>query len=70
MDISFNIITYITNTNIPMKNIIYIILLIFLSLSMKWVADYPFILFIAGMGWCVVGFLLVRNILKHLTNNK
>lgn len=53
-----------------MKNIIYIILLIFLSLSMKWVADYPFILFIAGMGWCVVGFLLVRNILKHLTNNK
>jgi len=53
-----------------MKNTIYIILLILLSLSMKWVADYPFILFIAGIGWCVVGFLLIRNILKYLTNKK
>jgi len=70
LDISFNIITYITNTNIIMKNIIYIILLIFLSLSMGRLADYPSLALIAGIGWCVVGFLLVRNILKHLTNNK
>jgi hypothetical protein len=70
LGVSFNIISYIININIIMKNTIYIILLILLSLSMKWVADYPFILFIAGMGWCVVGFLLIRNILKYLTNKK
>jgi len=53
-----------------MKNIIYIILLIFLSLFMGRLADYPSLAFIAGVSWCVMGFLLVRNILKHLTNNK
>jgi hypothetical protein len=53
-----------------MKNIIYIILLIFLSLSMGRLADYPSLALIAGISWCVMGFLLVRNILKHLTNNK
>jgi hypothetical protein len=53
-----------------MKNTIYIILLVLLSLSMKWIADYPSILFIVGLGWCVVGFLLIRSILRHLTNKK
>jgi len=53
-----------------MKNVIYTILLILLSLSMKWVVDYPFILLIIGMGWCVIGFLLIRNILKYLTHKK
>ena len=53
-----------------MKNIIYVLLLAMLSLSMKWVADYPPILFIAGMSWCVVGFLLVRSVLKHITKKQ
>jgi hypothetical protein len=70
LDVSFNIIPYIININTIMKNTIYIILLVLLSLSMKWIADYPSILFIAGIGWCVAGFLLIRSILRHLTNKK
>jgi len=70
LDVSFNIIPYIININTIMKNTIYTILLVLLSLSMKWIADYPSILFITGIGWCLVGFLLIRNILKYLTNKK
>jgi hypothetical protein len=53
-----------------MKNIIYTIILILLSFTMKWTANYPVITLIAGISWCIVGFLLVRNVLRYLTGNK
>lgn len=53
-----------------MKNITYTIILILLSFAMKWTANYPVIALIAGISWCIVGFLLVRNVLQYLTGNK
>lgn len=53
-----------------MTNITYTVLLVLLSFAIKWTADYPVLALIAGISWCIVGFLLVRNVLRYLTGNK
>jgi hypothetical protein len=50
------------------KSIIYLILLVILSLSIHELGDYPTLQFMAGLGWCVVGFLLAYNITDYLLN--
>ena len=50
------------------KSLIYLILLVILSFSIRWLGDYPALQFIAGFGWCVIGFLLAYNIIDYLLN--
>jgi hypothetical protein len=53
-----------------MKNLIYIALIVILSLAIRGLADYPFWLTIAGLGWCVSCFLLLKNLIETKINNK
>jgi len=50
------------------KSIIYLILLVILSFSIHELGDYPILQGIAGLGWCIVGFLLAYNISDYLLN--
>ena len=54
-----------------MKNIILsAILLVLLSFSIRWLIDYPTLQVIAGLGWCVAGFLFLHNLINYLLKLK
>ena len=54
-----------------MKNIISsAVLLILLSFSIRWLIDYPILQTMAGLGWCVTGFLFMRSLINYLLKLK
>ena len=53
-----------------MKTIIYALLFIFFSISMKFTPDYPVLMFVCASAWCVSGFLLIKNVIETIINKK
>jgi hypothetical protein len=49
-----------------MKYLVYIILLIILGFGIKWTVDYPILLGITGIGWCITAFLFLYNIINYI----
>ena len=49
-----------------MKYLVYIILLIILGFGIKWTVDYPILLGITGIGWCIIAFLFLYNIINYI----
>ena len=57
--------------NITMiKNIIYTVLLIIFSFLINISIDYQFWMISAGIGWCISGFLLIKNVIETKIKNK
>jgi len=57
----------ILNININMiKNIIYLVLLIVFSFAIPQLTDYPFLLMITGLGWCISAALLLYKIINYI----
>lgn len=53
-----------------MKIIVYALLLVFFSISMKFTPDYPVLMFACASAWCVTGFLLLKTTIEKITNKK
>jgi hypothetical protein len=48
------------------KNITYLILIIIFSFTIPRLIEYPVLLNIAGVGWCIAGSLLLYNTIDYL----
>jgi hypothetical protein len=48
------------------KNIIYLVLLIVFSFAIPQLTDYPFLLMITGLGWCISAALLLYKIINYI----
>ena len=52
------------------KNIIYTVLLIIFSFLINILIDYQFWMISAGIGWCISGSLLIKNVIETKIKNK
>jgi hypothetical protein len=48
------------------KNIIYLVLLIVFSFTIPQLTDYPILLMITGLGWCISAALLLYKIINYI----